>query len=284
MPISKNYLAIERAVHECAIAGCETIWLICSKQMTPLIRHRLGDWIYDPTINLKVLKDLWDAPSRLKQIPIFYVPIHPKDRHRRVGLSWSILYGYNRARKISRMFSRWSTPAKYYVAFPHGVYTPSQLKDIRPEISSKKSMFLTFNGKTAKDGEMLGFTFDSDDYTLLRQAFKEEEQRLFKNVSWNNGVMEKEKIPYEERYTGRFISLPTLLKYLPQTPDRVFPINWYYNISDWDKYCMFLGSKERKYLKRPRSTFKYHEFNPIGQDAEYDEELDKLVEEIDEEK
>ena len=29
-PIAKNYLAVERAVVECAYAGCETIWVVCN--------------------------------------------------------------------------------------------------------------------------------------------------------------------------------------------------------------------------------------------------------------
>ena len=30
-PIAKNYLAIERAIVECAYAGCETIWVVCNE-------------------------------------------------------------------------------------------------------------------------------------------------------------------------------------------------------------------------------------------------------------
>ena len=48
MPVAQNYLAVERAVVECAYAGCETIWVVCHDDMQPLIRHRLGDWVSDP--------------------------------------------------------------------------------------------------------------------------------------------------------------------------------------------------------------------------------------------
>ena len=48
MPIAQNYLAVERAVVECAYAGCETIWVVCHDDMQPLIRHRLGDYAQDP--------------------------------------------------------------------------------------------------------------------------------------------------------------------------------------------------------------------------------------------
>ena len=40
-PIGQNFLAIERAVLECATAGCETIWIVCSSKMQPLIKYRL---------------------------------------------------------------------------------------------------------------------------------------------------------------------------------------------------------------------------------------------------
>ena len=48
MPIAQNYLAIERAVVECAYAGCETIWIVCNDDVHPLVRHRLGEYINDP--------------------------------------------------------------------------------------------------------------------------------------------------------------------------------------------------------------------------------------------
>ena len=48
MPIAPDYLAVERAVFECAWAGCETIWIVANDDMTPLIRHRLGEWVQDP--------------------------------------------------------------------------------------------------------------------------------------------------------------------------------------------------------------------------------------------
>ena len=57
MPVAQDYLAVERAVVECAYAGCETIWVICHDNMQPLIRHRLGDYIQDPVwAREKILK------------------------------------------------------------------------------------------------------------------------------------------------------------------------------------------------------------------------------------
>ena len=44
-PIAQNYLAVERAVVECAYAGCETIWITIGDGQEPLIRDLLGDFV-----------------------------------------------------------------------------------------------------------------------------------------------------------------------------------------------------------------------------------------------
>lgn len=272
MPINRDYLAVERSVYECAMAGCETIWIVCHRETTPLIRHRLGDYILDPTLNFVILNRYEERPAeRLKRIPIYYLPIHPKDRDIRDGLTWSIIYGFKKAYHISRMFSRWATPSKYYVSFPYSVYTPSFVKDYRSIISSKESIFLkTPEGKTAKDGELAAFTFDSWEYSTYRKSFLNAEKLLWKNGSWENGKFIGEKLPIEERYNGGKIPISTFLESAKITKDNSFTLNWHYDISTWDKYCDYLASEHSKKIKRPKFGFKYSEFNPIALDSELD--------------
>jgi len=107
MPIGKNYLAVERSVYECAVVGCESIWIVCHKEMQSLIRHRLGDWISDPATSPGVKAHFVKFPSQhTKYIPIYYVPIHPKDRDKRDCLSWSVVYGAMRAFSLSKIISK----------------------------------------------------------------------------------------------------------------------------------------------------------------------------------
>ena len=150
-PIGKNYLALERAILECAYAGCETIWVVCHKETQALVKHRLGDYIYDPV-------RYWSHWNKIptdnqKIIPIFFVPIHPKDRGKRDCLSWSALYGALTAYWLNQKISRWVTPDRYYVSFPQGVYPPEFLKAHRKQISSKKPFFVSSAGKTVKDNQ-----------------------------------------------------------------------------------------------------------------------------------
>lgn len=68
MPIAPDFTAVENAVLECAWAGCETIWIICNDDVSPLIRYRIGDFLMDP-----VYFNRFDVhPSENKRrIPVF---------------------------------------------------------------------------------------------------------------------------------------------------------------------------------------------------------------------
>jgi hypothetical protein len=48
LPIAQDYTMIEAAVVECAFAGCDTIWIVCNDDISPLVRYRVGDFIQDP--------------------------------------------------------------------------------------------------------------------------------------------------------------------------------------------------------------------------------------------
>ena len=122
MPVAENYTAIELSIMECAEAGCETIWIVCNTDIQPLIRHRIGSAVEDPSWYGRILAAYPNTYNRA--IPIYYVPIHPKDRDKIDCYSWSILHGANTAYQISFQMSKWVIPDKYYVSFPFGVYSP----------------------------------------------------------------------------------------------------------------------------------------------------------------
>ena len=263
MPISANYLAIERAVVECAYAGCETIWVVCHNDMQPLIRHRLGDYINDP-VWVSRIKDTRPSESK-KQIPIFYVPVHPKDRDRRDCLSWSILYGAQSSYSVGLQISKWITPDRYYVAFPYGVYPVEPLREHRDTISSKKGFCVTYDDKTIKDGEYLGFTFNSEEFLQLRRRLRNKATGLFTSELSEDG-MPRKKYSAERRYSARFFTLNEVFGALELEDKHLIEIPWYHNVDNWDGYCEFLASKNKNEVRRPsKGILSYHEFNKIGQ-------------------
>lgn len=279
MPIAPDYLAFERSIYECAVIGCETIWIVAHREITPLLRHRLGDWIYDPVISPSMRRKY--NPHRFtqefKHIPIYYVPIHPKDRGVRDGLVWSIFYGVKKAYHISHYFSKWVTPNRYYISFPYSVYSAASLKNRRLKVSNNENIFLeTPDGKTIKDGTLAGFSMTSTEYSQYLQNFREHEKLMWKNGEWKNGKFIGERLPAEERYSGRFVT-PQQVFSTAQIPEETkFKLKWYHDISTWEGYCKFLGSKNSHLIKRPTFGFNYHEFNPIAVDNELEVELDGL--------
>tara|TARA_A100001515_G_scaffold104830_2_gene85549 strand:+ start:9928 stop:10806 length:879 start_codon:yes stop_codon:yes gene_type:complete len=257
MPLSVDYLAVERAVCECAAAGCETIWIVCHKDMQPLIRHRLGEWVYDPA-------SLGQGPypaERKRRVPIFYVPIHPKDRYKRDCLGWSVLYGALSAYHISRKMSKWVIPDKYYTAFPYGVYPIESVREHRTKISSKEKFYLTHAGESVKLGKYLGFTFDGEDFKRCRQIVREKGSVLLGD--------DGKRLPLHERYSARFFPLDVVFEGLDLTTANSAQVDWYHQIDDWQGYKTYIGSNDVNEMTRP-DWLEYHEWNPIGQDDEDD--------------
>jgi len=253
MPVGYNYLAVEHAIQECAMAGCETIWIVCHNDMQPLIRHRIGEWIFDPAQPTTGIF----ANTYERRIPVFYVPIHPKDRYKRDCLGWSVLYGALTAYSISKRLSKWVIPDKYYAAFPYGIYSLDIVRENRSKFSSNKTYCLTHDGKSIKTGHHLGFTFDAEDFIKCR--------RIIRKESTHAWTAEGKRIPLKERYSARHFPLDKVFK--GAIIDGEIEISWHCEVDSWDSYVAYLSSKESKEITRPEKL-KYNEWNPIGQDRE----------------
>jgi len=154
------------------------------------------------------------------------------------------------------------------VAFPHGVYDPEILRPHRKDISSERPFMLSYDGKTVKDNEYLGFTFDRDDFVACRRKLREGTGQYNSKVM-EDGIFPREKLPKEERWSARHFLLDKIFEPVIIGIENKVAVPWYYNISSWDNYCNFLSSEERKNVERPHPIFmSYHEWNEIGVDDE----------------
>ena len=240
MPIEKNYTAIERAVYECAMAGCHTIWIIANNDMQPLIKNRIGEWIQDPVWYGRSY-DRFPSESR-KEIPIYYVPVHPKDRDRRDSLGWSILYGAYVSYTTSYTLSSWLVPHKYYCVFPYGVYDPNEIREHRKEIcNSTENIFLTYNDKTVKDNEYLAFTFDGDDFKKCRKFVRKTSTKEYYPPK-EGEQYPTERLPLQERWSSRHFDLSTVFKMLSVNKSTNICLSWYYPIDSWSSYREYMAS------------------------------------------
>ena len=121
LPVNDGFNLIQKSVHECAMAGCNTIWIVANDDLAPIIRKTVGDWVYDPVYYKRDLESKFYSQLR-KEIPIYYVGIKPKDQNKRDSYGWSIIEGIHAAYMTSHKISKWLTPEKYYISFPFGVF------------------------------------------------------------------------------------------------------------------------------------------------------------------
>ncbi len=240
MPVDAAFTAIQKSVYECAIAGCQTIWIVANNDLAPIIRNTVGEWIYDPVYY--ETKSMFPSENR-KEIPIYYVPVHPKDRDKRDSYGWSILYGAYSAWLVAAKISKWVLPEKYYVSFPLSVYDLSFLRTHRLEIAARDTnFFLSYEGKTVKDDLPIAFTFNGDDFKACRNHINQTTSREYLPRSPGQ-IFPTHKLPYDERWSARHFPLSKVLKKVSEKNRILKSVNWYYDISQWDNYKAYLGSK-----------------------------------------
>ena len=215
MPVGKDYHAIERAINTAALAGCDTIWIVLDRSTQPIIRKKVGEWIYDP-------KFVWQHPSpfiKKREIPIYYTPIKSKDKSKRDSSGWSALYCTKVARYVSMKISKWVTPASYLIVSPYGIIDDEIIKDSRSLIKSGKSIAFADQHGSFKDNNPLPFTInDVDRLSALKHA-KENYSGKDSGKTWNE-VFEKVDV---SNY-------------------KIIQPNWSYNISSWAGYAGFMSS------------------------------------------
>jgi len=261
MPIAPDFTLLEAAVAECAWAGCDTIWIICNDDIAGLIKKKIGDFVGDPVWAYRKFDKYPDESKR--QIPVYYVPIHPKDREKRDCLAWSVLHGSLTVFKIADELSHWLVPNKYYVSFPYGYFPAWQLREHRSVISSAKNIYLTSNNKSMKDNFYCSFTFGKDEFIEFRKVIKSGTGR------WRPGVDYKEydELPIEERWSARFFELEQVFAPFVTERAREIQIESFYNIGSWQQYQRFMSENLDKDIKRPTKTILINQaFKPIAND------------------
>jgi len=259
MPIAPDFSLLEAAVAECAWAGCDTIWIICNDDIARLIKHKIGDFVGDPVWSHRKF-DRFPNESK-RQIPVYYVPVHPKDRDKRDCLAWSVLHGALTVFKISDELSRWVIPNKYYVSFPYGHFPAWQLREHRKTISSSKNIYLTSEGKSMKNNYYCSFTFGKDEFIEFRKVIRSGTGR------WRPGIDYKEydALPIEERWSARFFELEQVFASFVTERAQEIPVETFYNISSWREYKLFMAGNLENEIKRPTKTILLNQaYKPIG--------------------
>ena len=263
IPIAPNYNAIEAAIIECAYAGCETIWVVCNDDIAPLIKYRIGEYVRDIDSLGRGTFIKYSSEAYI-DIPIYYVPLHPKHRDKIDCYPWSILHGANVAYWMCRRLSRWLIPDRYYVSFPFGIYDPNTLKKTRSLIRKKEPFYFSYEGKTIRDGVLAGFTFDAQEWRRARDVIKSNSRSYYPPEEGE--LMPSRKVPPEERHISRRYTMQDVFKRAPLEEKNICALEWFYDLTTWDGYCNLLSSSHCKKLVRPsKLVFPGAGLNKLGE-------------------
>ncbi len=250
IPLEPAFTAIQKSVYECALAGCNTIWIVANQDLAPIVRKRVGEWIYDPVYYGRL--KYGEGQDHRREIPIYYVPIHPKNRDRRDSYGWSILSGVYSAWRTANHLSKWIVPDKYYVSFPMAAHNIHAVRGCREQISDPSVNFMmSYKGQTVLDGVPLSFTMRGQDYIRCRQSINKNTTREFYNTE-EGEKYPTQKLPLSERWSARWFGLPEIFEPLADQEVHLYETQWFFDLTTWQGYKDFIGSD--KIIKKPANN------------------------------
>ena len=239
MPIHSDYHAVERAIHTAALAGCNTIWLVLHREAQPIIRRKVGEWVYDPEF-------VWVENSffQKREIPVYYIPITGRDRRRRDSHAWSSLYGSKIASYVCSKISKWVKPTKYFVVSPYGVIDDDTAR-LCKELLKKKENFYVANGDQ---------NFKTEGHMPFSYGFEEWDKCRVWN--WEN-------YSHKEGASGR--KWAEVFEPVDLSNYKKVDAGWAYNISDWAGYHKFIASEHNLLCQKPKHlvSHKWHGLNAL---------------------
>ena len=250
MPVDAGFTAIQKSVYECALAGCNTIWIVANQDLAPIVRHRVGEWTYDP-----IYFNRWkygEGSENRREIPIYYAPIHPKDIGRRDSYGWSVLNGVYTSWRTANHISKWVIPDKYFVSFPMAAYDINIIRKNRKSIGDgTKNFFASYEGRTVIDNIPLPFTMTGKDYIRCRRDVNQKTTREFYNTEEGEKYPSR-KLPLAERWSAKGFDLSQVFEKHCTKSATVVELEWHYDLSSWQNYRDYMGSDN--IIKKPHDV------------------------------
>lgn len=254
-PLYRNYTALHRSILECAMAGCSSIWVITEKRHIPLLKAVVGSYVEDPI--LAQLPVEFKENFKMK-VPIWYASLPARDIGRRDCYGRTILAGAEYAIKLAQRLSNKAVPDKFFVSFPHRVYSAWMLQNLRKKVKdANKNFYFTIEGKTIKDGVDVGFTFFKEDFERFKKDFKARDKGIWTSTDGMKGLHRK---PKEERNTATRLTLDEVFRSATLDDATLVECDKSNDISTWEGYAKYISTS--KWYRMPKKV-KYFKFNKM---------------------
>lgn len=251
IPVAPNYTALEASVYECLHVGCTSIWIVANDDIAPLLRYRLGEFATDVESIERGTYQRYGGDNH-KEVPIYYVPIHPKHRDKVDSYAWSIIHGVNVAYWVTSMFSRWAIPRQYYISFALGMLDPKEIYRYKSVLKKNVPFYFAYAGKTVKDGLPLSFVLEAAEWRRAKRLITSN-AALYKAPP--PGEMPSELLPSDERRKSLRFSLADVFGDSPGGTTQ--ELKEFYDLTSWDGYVKFISSELGRKTKRPNTNTMY---------------------------
>ena len=258
IPVGERINALQRSVLECAMAGCDSIWISCNYDEAPYARKCVGQYIVDPERMMSnLVKYKW---KKIRRIPIFFVPMNIVDIDERDSMAWGVVNAAINCINITKKTSHYLKPDKFYVSFVQGCYNPwvvvANGNRTKLKVKNCGNFYLEHDGKTVKDGSFLGFTFTRKELSEIRRDVytKSTRKRTFLGDT-ENFIEQSEdyiaRLPPEERNSSRNFGVDKVFSSVKLEPGSETRIAWYFPIETWAQYRDYMRSNRK--LRFPRT-------------------------------
>ena len=145
---------------------------------------------------------------------------------------------------------------KFWVAFPHGVYDPDNLRVFREgerhNFLQNKNIVLTHQGNSVINGTQLGFSLTKDQVDERTKNFRKMEI----GYQFEDEDGKRRKRPVSESFTGRFFSLDKVFESVYDGDSfHEVEVDEYHQIDKFQGYRELMGSKIN--LEKPEAITRF---------------------------
>ena len=131
-------------------------------------------------------------------------------------------------------------------------YNVYSLRKLRAKISDfENNFFLTYGDKSVKNNEPLAFTMFGEDFVQCRRYVNKITTKEYMNPDPNEKYPQK-KLPLLERWSARHFNFDTIFAKVNETNAHKEEVDWYYDISKWQQYQLFMGSEN--FIQKPSNN------------------------------
>jgi hypothetical protein len=226
LPTNDRLVLLHQTIFECSVMGCNSIWLVVSKETQPLIRTIIGDFVnsYSDLMKQMMFGSVIKM-EEVRKIPIYYV-LEPEDyRLTKKGLGWDIIYGALQSLYASKMVGNHTTPQYFYISFPNTIVPLEVMANTIGVIRQNKNLIVEHKKNYFRDGSKLPIGI-----------------RANTMISWINNIKDKiNKQEVNEEQLNDFSTISGLLN-PGKDSEKVELTHNVFFIDTWESYLELIKS------------------------------------------